>query len=115
MKGRNVVHEVGAAIANRRRAKGLTQAQIAEGIGVEKETISRMENGVISPTLHRLGQIAEILECPLSDLFRKDSIDVAEQAEAIGDLLQELAESERVLVVNLIGEIVKVLKGRRSH
>lgn len=114
MKDRSVVHEVGAAIARRRRAKGLTQAQIAEVMGVEKETVSRMENGVISPTLHRLGQIAEILECPLSELFRNGSADVAEQAEAIGRMIQDLADSERALLMNLMGEIVKVLKGRGS-
>jgi transcriptional regulator with XRE-family HTH domain len=61
MKERKVAGQVGAAIAARRKAKGLTQAQIAEAIGVEKETVSRMENGVISLTLQRLQQMSRCL------------------------------------------------------
>ena len=73
MKERKVAGQVGAAIAARRKAKGLTQAQIAEAIGVEKETVSRMENGVISLTLQRLQQMSEVLDCSLSDLVRTNA------------------------------------------
>jgi transcriptional regulator with XRE-family HTH domain len=104
--------EFGAALAARRRRRGLTQAQVAEIMGVEKETVSRMENGVISPTLLRLRQMAGILGCPLSDLFRDPSSDAEAQADAIADLLQELPREERVLVMNVVAELVRVFKLR---
>ncbi|CAD5106881.1 helix-turn-helix domain-containing protein [Zestomonas carbonaria] len=112
MKGRGLAHEVGSAIAVRRKTKGLTQAQVAEAMGVEKETISRMENGVISPTLSRLKQIADVLDCSLSDLFRTGSTDIYDQAESISEMIQSLEEGERAMVVKFVAEVVKVLKGR---
>lgn len=112
MKERTVADEVGAAIATRRKAKGLTQAQIAEAIGVEKETISRMENGVISLTLTRLQQMSEVLECSLSDLVRADATDSQSQSQNINDMIQGLPASERAMVVNFVAEVVKVLKAK---
>ncbi len=44
---------VGSAIAERRRARGLTQAKLAEMIGLEQEAISRWERGTRAPTLYR--------------------------------------------------------------
>jgi len=99
-------------IAVRRKAKGLTQAQVAEIMGVEKETISRMENGVISPTLPRLQQIAEILECSPSDLFRTGPASIADHAQPIGEMIPDLPANERTLVVNFVSEVVKVFKAR---
>lgn len=114
MKDRGLVYEVGMAIAVRRKAKGLTQAQVAEIMGVEKETISRMENGVISPTLPRLQQIAEILECSPSDLFRTGPVKAADHAQSIGEMIQDLPQNERMLVVSFVSEVVKVFKARAS-
>ncbi len=112
MKDRGLAYEVGIVIAVRRKAKGLTQAQVAEIMGVEKETISRMENGVISPTLPRLQQIADILECSPSDLFRAGPASIADHAQSIGEMIQDLPANERTLVVNFVSEVVKVFKAR---
>jgi transcriptional regulator with XRE-family HTH domain len=115
MKDRGLAGEIGAAIAVRRKAKGLTQAQVAEMMGVEKETISRIETGVISPTLNRLRQIAEILDCSLSDLFRSDSTAVSDQAESISDMIHSLPEDEREMVVRFVAEVVRVLKSKGAR
>ena len=112
MQGKGLVLEVGARIAARRKAAGLTQAQVAEAIGVEKETISRMENGVISPTLSRLQQIADLLGCSLSDLFRGEDLLDSEHSVVIGELIQTLPESDRAIVVKFVVEVVKVLRTR---
>ena len=50
-------------IAIKRKQMGLTQAQIAERISVEKETISRMESGKVAITLDRVEQFAKIFHC----------------------------------------------------
>jgi len=115
MKERGLVYEVGITIAARRKAKGLTQAQVAEIMGVEKETISRMENGVISPTLPRLQQLAEILECSPSDLFQSREASADEQALSISEMIQDLPVNERALVVSFVSEVVKVLKARTEE
>lgn len=48
-------------IRNFRQKKGLSQAQLAERVGVDQSQISRMENGDVSPTLKTLGKIADVL------------------------------------------------------
>ncbi|TBU91281.1 helix-turn-helix domain-containing protein [Stutzerimonas kirkiae] len=112
MKDRGLVFRVGAAIARRRKARGLTQAQIAEMIGVEKETISRMENGVISPTLPRLQQIADIFGCSPVELLHTETGETAAHAQYIGEIIQELSENERILIVGFVTEVVRLLKTR---
>ena len=57
---KQLAREVGGIIAIRRKAKGLTQAQLAEYMDIEKESVSRIETGHIAPTLARLAQIAKL-------------------------------------------------------
>jgi transcriptional regulator with XRE-family HTH domain len=61
---------VGRRIAEQRKLAGLTQARLAEQIGVEPETISRLETGASMPSLARLAAAAATLEIDLQDLFR---------------------------------------------
>jgi transcriptional regulator with XRE-family HTH domain len=57
-------------VAAHRKTAGLTQAALAERIGVAVETISRLERGVVIPPVSRLDEIAEVLGVKLIDLFR---------------------------------------------
>jgi transcriptional regulator with XRE-family HTH domain len=43
----------------------LSQQQVSERIGIEPESISRIENGSVSPSLARLRQFAELYSCSL--------------------------------------------------
>lgn len=56
-------------IANIRRARGLTQADLADMAGITQPTVSRAEKGDDGCTLGILKAIAEALSVPLSDLF----------------------------------------------
>lgn len=119
MDSRGLVHSVGMTISARRKARGLTQAQLAEAMGIEKETVSRIETGVISATLTRLAQIAGILECPVSALFlrppsaeQEDASVCAVQVEQLVLMLESLSARERALVVHLVEEVVHLLQQR---
>ncbi|CAG0949346.1 hypothetical protein MTYP_00091 [Methylophilaceae bacterium] len=119
MNRKDLIRSVGVTIAVRRKAKGLTQAQLAEALGIEKETVSRIETGAISTTLSRLAQTAEILECPVSALFPMslnsapaDSDKYSDQLDYIAAMLENLNSEERSLVVRFVGEIVRLLQHR---
>jgi transcriptional regulator with XRE-family HTH domain len=60
---------LGARIREFRKAKSLTQEQLAEIIGVEPRHISRVEGGYSYPTIDRLEKISEALDVPLKDFF----------------------------------------------
>jgi putative transcriptional regulator len=51
----------------------LTQAELAEKVGVTRQTIGLIENGGYNPTLHLCIAIAEALNKTLNDLFWKET------------------------------------------
>ncbi len=53
---------LGINIAYYRNIKGLTQAQMADILGVEQSHVSRMERAAIGISLERLYQIADALD-----------------------------------------------------
>ena len=59
-------------IARLRKQKGWAQQDLADLIGVEQPTISRIERGSDSVTLRLLIDIARALEVPLYELFLDD-------------------------------------------
>jgi transcriptional regulator with XRE-family HTH domain len=51
---------VGKAIAARRQDAGLTQEQVAEQLKIGNEAVSRMERGLVMPTVARLLELATV-------------------------------------------------------
>ena len=51
----------------------LTQAELAEKVGVTRQTIGLIENGGYNPTLHLCIAIAKALNKTLNDLFWKEN------------------------------------------
>jgi putative transcriptional regulator len=47
----------------------MTQQQLADGVGVTRQTINAIEGGKYSPTLEVAFQIAEVLAVPLDRVF----------------------------------------------
>jgi len=54
-----------------RQARGLTQLQLAEKIGVKYCTISSYEAGKVDPPPTQLEKIANVLGCPVDYFFLK--------------------------------------------
>ncbi|PZR03925.1 MAG: transcriptional regulator [Archangium gephyra] len=48
----------------------MTQAQLAEAIGVSRQTIIAIEQGRYSPTLEMAFQIAHVFGVPLEQVFQ---------------------------------------------
>ena len=71
----------GEQIAAARRAKGLTQKQLADALGVTDKAVSKWERGLNYPDIVLFQPISELLGRPLLQLFCKDGLS-AEQAVA---------------------------------
>ena len=106
----NFVQSVGQIIAQQRKRAGLTQIQVAEKLGVEKETVSRLETGANPPTLKRLEQLAEILGCPVRCFFWRTEGNDPAQAETIADMIRSLPPERRARVVRFVEDVVRVLQ-----
>ena len=102
---------IGRAIAKHRVESGLTQEQVAELLGIGNEAVSRMERGIVMPTVARLVELAEIFECDAADLLTEASTRTSDQGKYVGQLLAKLNGNDRAMVV----EIVERLAGRLAR
>lgn len=69
-----LVRQIGRRVAELRRTTGLTQAQLAEQIGVSVQYISRVELGT-NLTIHTLVKLANALRVQPTELFATPSSD----------------------------------------
>lgn len=69
-KDRALAVLLGANIAAGRRARGMAQSVLADRLGITSDSLSRIERGSVVPRLHRIQEIADLLECTVSDLFK---------------------------------------------
>ena len=86
---------VGRALVEERRRCGLSQQQVAERIGIEPETVSRIETGVIAPTLIRLRQFAKVYGCSLQGLLGRTSDTLPDLAQRIAVELNPLPPTDQ--------------------
>ena len=56
-------------IAEQRVKKNMTQSELAEAVGVRRETIGRLEKGQYNPSLKLAMDLGKILEASVYDLF----------------------------------------------
>ncbi|MFM9787664.1 helix-turn-helix transcriptional regulator [Collinsella sp. wc0529] len=63
-----------------RAAVGLSQADLAEAVGVTRQTIGLIEAGGYNPTLNLCVAICKALRVTLNDLFWEDESDVGPDA-----------------------------------
>lgn len=111
-RGEDLARKVGRAIARERKIAGYTQARVGDALGLEKETISRIETGVIVPSIHRLAQFADLFRCPLSALFGEYRGGGAEDAGAIAQLVAGLPQDDRRAILRIISEVAAIARDR---
>ena len=56
-------------IRERRKQRGLTQAQLAELVEVDQTAISQWERGITQPRMKKCLQLASVLGCTVNDLL----------------------------------------------
>lgn len=64
---------IGANIQSRRKVLGLTQEQLAERLGVSRQTVAKWETGETSPDLANASVLAEVLDVSLDALVAYDA------------------------------------------
>lgn len=68
---------LGEKIKKYRENKNMTQAQIAEELGVKSATISKYESGALEPNIEALKKIAEIFEISVDKLLEEDDFNIS--------------------------------------
>ncbi|MGH7511267.1 MAG: helix-turn-helix domain-containing protein, partial [Gemmatimonadales bacterium] len=65
-----VARAIGWALWRVRDARGKSLRVVAELAGMSKDTLNRIERGLLSPTLTQLYALAEVLQTSVSELTR---------------------------------------------
>lgn len=60
-------------IARRRAARGISQAELADAIGVSRQTINAIERERTTPSLEVAFDLAAFFDCRIEDLFEYES------------------------------------------
>lgn len=114
-------------VINERKAKGLTQVQLAEATGINRAMIGRLENSDYIPSIDQLQRLGENLGFEVTDLFIKEEetpkdmvldkkyrIAVAGTGYVGLSIATLLAQHNHVTAVDIIPEKVELINNKKS-
>lgn len=89
--------QTGKFIAELRKEKSLTQAQLGELVGVTNKTVSRWENGNYMPDLAVLQSLCAVLDVSINEMISGRRLDEADfRRQADNNLLLSLDQAQRM-------------------
>jgi transcriptional regulator with XRE-family HTH domain len=111
----HVAKKIGKRIGAQRRLAGISQARLAEKVGVAPETISRLETGSAVPSVETIVSIAGQLHVELHELFRiRPGDSPTERAlEKLLWVLDRRSAAEIDLVTSLAATVFDYVKNAR--
>lgn len=100
-------HPFGRHVRSLRRARGLTQDQLAAMSGLSADTIRRLEHGSFSPSLDTLRKLCLGLSLELSTLFEGYELNTCDQRRLLLDLIASRSQAEVLLIVRVIQALIE--------
>lgn len=73
---------------------GLTQADVAEHLGISSQTVSKWERGILSPDIYLLPKIALLFKCSIDSLFDMDMVWSIEHKKEFSKTIHALHEKK---------------------
>lgn len=107
--------DLGKHLAAIRKARKLTQQQLAELIHVQQRVISRWETGVAAPHLNHCVQLAEVLEVSLDRLIRGDEGEAPEvrfeirnrRLKELCQRVDQLGQADQEVVCHVMDSLIR--------
>lgn len=90
---------IGKNISALRKSRKVTQAALAEAVGIDTVSLSRIETGKSNTSLLTLDSIAHELKAPLTTLLNGISGKNAALAEDIASTIEPLSEADRLFLL----------------
>ena len=100
---------LGEKIAKQRKEQNYTQEQLADILGVSRQSISKWESDVAYPETDKLIKLGKVFDCSMDYLLMDD---VTEKGGVQGSEFSEKVEeiSRRVITEKSKGKLKKILK-----
>ena len=96
-----------------RQQKNLTQAKVADSLGITQQSYARWENGKVTPTPEKLSKIAKFYGVTTDYLLegQKDDIDLSDVEVLFRMTSDGLTEEEKVIFRD---ELIEFMKERKK-
>jgi len=110
MKGANLM-KFGDNLKIIRKNKKMSQEQLAEKVGVSRQSVSKWETGEAYPEMNNILELCKIFNCKINDLVHTDMSDISSLDEEIVMNVVKFNESKQYKVkslsnvISLIGKI----------
>ena len=91
-----------------RRKSGMSQEQLADRLGVTRQSVSKWESGTAMPELVKLISLSELFDVSV-DYLVKDRLDSPEEAERGGD---DLSARQADRLEKKVDELTRYVKGK---
>ena len=120
-----IIQNFGPNLARLRTEKGVSQTQLADDLGIGKQSISDYEKQKSYPTFANLDKIAEYFNATPTQLFgtskeielEKSVLESEEYTNKIGEILKGVKDIERFLHSNepLIEDLLYLTRGKQLY
>jgi len=108
---------LGEKINRMRKAKKLSQSDMAEAVGVSRDAISKYERDDIVPSVENARRIAQVLGVSLdylvSDKEEQEVIDTA-MLDRMREI-QQLTDTDQTTILQVIDAFIRDTKAKRAY
>lgn len=98
----------GENLKNIRKSKNISQEDLAEKIGVSRQSISKWETGENFPSMNNIMCLCDVFKCKINDLVHEDFTDIDSLDSEIKESIVKFKE-EKQIKVKLISKIIYIL------
>ncbi len=107
--------KIGKFIAEERKAKSLTQRELADKLSISDKTISKWENGKGMPEVSLMMPLCEVLGISANELLSGERLSsenyIRKAEENIMNLVKEKEESKKKIILSAIVGVITILSG----
>lgn len=82
--------QIGERVKRARQARGMTQGELGNIIGISSKTISAIEVARVEPSITQMQAISQVLEEPLGYFVGETASSVESKIERVTDELEEI-------------------------
>lgn len=100
----------GNSIVERWKILGMTQIELANRSGMAPDTLSRIENGYVTPRFNRIKEMAKVLECFVAEPLREKNDSLKIRSDCIVDIINPLPIEKQEEVTSLVSHLVSILR-----
>ncbi len=100
---------IGINIVLQRKRLGFSQKELASKLNIAYETLGRIERGTATPTIKRLENIAQVLECSVAFLVQSSPHNLQEKSKRLVESLENLSEGKQDIALSIFYATIDAL------